>query len=117
MSGMPMRINAFLALLLLAPFTHGSQFADQAVERLSKYIQVRAENPPGNEIRGVEFFARIFDAAGIEYEIAESAPGRANIWETSNGGDCLFKVSVKLEELQPDALGLTATVVNMRDDY
>jgi len=60
---------------------------DQAVERLQEYIRVDTINPPGNETRGVEFFARIFDAAGIAYDTAESAPGRGNIWARLEGGD------------------------------
>ena len=60
---------------------------DQAVERLRQYIRIDTINPPGNEIRGAEFFARIFDAEGIAYEIAESEPGRGNIWARLEGGD------------------------------
>ena len=60
---------------------------DEAVEWLKEYIGVNTVNPPGNEIRGAEFFARIFDAEGVEYEIAESAPGRGNIWARLEGGN------------------------------
>ncbi len=62
------------------------EFAAAAPERLSAYIQVNTQNPPGNETRGAEFFAEIFDAAGIAYETAESAPGRGNIWARLEGG-------------------------------
>ena len=58
-----------------------------AVERLQEYVRVDTINPPGNETRGAEFFARIFDQAGIAYEQAESAPGRGNIWARLEGGD------------------------------
>ncbi len=57
------------------------------LERLMDYIEVDTTNPPGNETRGAEFFAAIFDAAGIDYETAESAPGRGNIWARLDGGD------------------------------
>jgi acetylornithine deacetylase/succinyl-diaminopimelate desuccinylase-like protein len=60
---------------------------DEAVRWLQEYIGVNTMNPPGNEIRGAEFLAGIFDAEGIEYEIAESAPGRGNIWARLEGGD------------------------------
>ena len=33
------------------------------------------------------FLAEIFDAEGIEYDSAESAPGRGNIWARIKGGD------------------------------
>lgn len=60
---------------------------DEAIEYLQQYLRINTINPPGNESRGVEFFARIFDAEGISYESAESAPGRGNIWATLEGGD------------------------------
>jgi acetylornithine deacetylase/succinyl-diaminopimelate desuccinylase-like protein len=59
----------------------------EPLERLMDYIEIDTINPPGNEIRGAEFFAEIFDDAGIDYEIAESAPGRGNIWARLEGGD------------------------------
>jgi len=60
---------------------------DQALVLLQDYVRVDTINPPGNESRGVAFFARIFDAAGIPYETVESAPGRGNIWARLEGGD------------------------------
>jgi acetylornithine deacetylase/succinyl-diaminopimelate desuccinylase-like protein len=63
------------------------QLQEQAIERLQEYVRVDTTNPPGNETRGSEFFARIFDQAGIAYERAESAPGRGNIWARLEGGD------------------------------
>ncbi|MCG8469684.1 MAG: M20/M25/M40 family metallo-hydrolase [Gemmatimonadetes bacterium] len=60
---------------------------DESVELVRDYIRVNTVNPPGNETRAVEFFARIFDAEGIAYETAESAPGRGNIWARIEGGD------------------------------
>lgn len=62
-------------------------FARAAPERLAEYIRLNTTNPPGNEQLGVEFFAAIFDAAGIPYETAQSAPGRGNIWARLEGGD------------------------------
>jgi acetylornithine deacetylase/succinyl-diaminopimelate desuccinylase-like protein len=58
-----------------------------ALQRLMDYIEVDTINPPGNEIRGANYFAAIFDREGISYEIAESAPGRGNIWARLEGGD------------------------------
>ncbi len=83
-----------LATLLLAALlpaalpasVAASEYADAAAERLSEYIRVNTQNPPGNETRGVEFIAAIFDAAGIDYDTAESAPGRGNIWARIEGG-------------------------------
>lgn len=58
----------------------------QAVTRLQEYLRIDTTNPPGNESRAVDFFARIFEAEGIEYDTAESAPGRGNIWARLEGG-------------------------------
>ena len=61
--------------------------ATDAVRILQEYVRVDTTNPPGNETRGVEFLAKILDAAGVEYQTAESAPGRGNIWARLEGGD------------------------------
>ncbi|MDO8908986.1 MAG: M20/M25/M40 family metallo-hydrolase [Pseudohongiella sp.] len=60
---------------------------DQAITWLQQFVQVDTINPPGNEYRAVEFYARIFEQFGISYETAESAPGRGNIWARLQGGD------------------------------
>ncbi|MGB1839638.1 MAG: M20/M25/M40 family metallo-hydrolase [Longimicrobiales bacterium] len=74
----PTRVHAQLDLEALQ---------DEAVTWLQEYIRINTINPPGNETAGAEFFARIFEAEGIEYEMAESAPGRGNIWARLQGGD------------------------------
>lgn len=63
-----------------------ADYAAQAVSRLSEYLKIDTINPPGNESRGVTFLAGILQEAGIEYETAESAPGRGNIWARLEGG-------------------------------
>lgn len=73
----------FATLALSTPVVaadSSQSFIDAAPERLANYIRVDTTNPPGNETRGAEFFAAIFEAAGVKYEIAEPAPGRGNIW-------------------------------------
>ena len=60
---------------------------DEAVGWLQNYIQIDTINPPGNEYRAVDFLAEIFEAEGIEYQTAESAPGRGNIWARLQGGN------------------------------
>jgi acetylornithine deacetylase/succinyl-diaminopimelate desuccinylase-like protein len=51
----------------------------EAVQKLGEYIRADTTNPPGNEMRGVKLLRKIFDAEGISYEYAESAPGRGNL--------------------------------------
>jgi acetylornithine deacetylase/succinyl-diaminopimelate desuccinylase-like protein len=60
---------------------------NEAVGWLQAYLRIDTINPPGNEASGVKFFKSIFDAEGIKYETAESAPGRGNIWARLKGGD------------------------------
>ncbi len=60
---------------------------DDGVRLLQEYLQIDTTNPPGNESRAVEFFARILEQEGIPYETAESAPGRGNLWARLEGGD------------------------------
>jgi acetylornithine deacetylase/succinyl-diaminopimelate desuccinylase-like protein len=63
------------------------EFADQAPHRLQGYLQVNTINPPGNEVRGTAYLGKLLKAAGIDYETAESAPGRGNLWARLPGGD------------------------------
>jgi|TARA_B100000315_G_scaffold112565_1_gene103128 acetylornithine deacetylase/succinyl-diaminopimelate desuccinylase-like protein len=65
----------------------GTQLADEGVRTLIRYLQVDTTNPPGNEDRGVSFFADIFKEEGIRYKTAEAAPTRGNIWARLKGGD------------------------------
>jgi acetylornithine deacetylase/succinyl-diaminopimelate desuccinylase-like protein len=60
--------------------------ADASVELLQEYLRVDTTNPPGNESRAVDFFARVLEIEGIPYETAESSPGRGNIWARLEGG-------------------------------
>ena len=57
-----------------------SQYSDLAIEWERKYLQIDTTNPPGNEIRAAEFFKRIFEQEGIENQLFEYAPGRADLW-------------------------------------
>ena len=72
--------------LLLAQEVDLSSIEEQAVRRVQQYVRVDTIKPPGNESRGVEFFAEIFEAEGIRFESMESDPGRGNIWAKLEGG-------------------------------
>ena len=90
-----MNRRLLLCLLILAcAFTaSGQQFAsakltpeklnsysDLAQRWMQEYLQVDTSNPPGNEARAAAFFKKILDAEGIENQVFEIAPGRANLW-------------------------------------
>ena len=81
------RIGIVLAVFILCSAARSQTLEDEAVSWLQEYIQVDTINPPGNEYRAVDFLARIFESEGIEYQTAESAPGRGNIWARLKGGD------------------------------
>ena len=83
---MPMHIQA-ICIFLFVILTNPLYAQTTPLERLETYVEIDTTNPPGNETRGVEFFAAIFDEIGIPYETAESAPGRGNIWARLEGGD------------------------------
>ena len=55
------------------------RYQDMAVDLMQQYLRIDTSNPPGNEIQAAKFFKGIFDQYGIENEIFEYKPGRANI--------------------------------------
>ena len=57
-----------MGLLVATPATAqvtAGDLPDRAVDWLQEYIGIDTTNPPGNEIAGARFFARIFEAEGI----------------------------------------------------
>jgi acetylornithine deacetylase/succinyl-diaminopimelate desuccinylase-like protein len=58
---------------------------DEAIHHLQEYLRIDTVNPPGNEIEGVKFFKRIFDAEAIPSLIFEPSPGRGNFLATLKG--------------------------------
>jgi acetylornithine deacetylase/succinyl-diaminopimelate desuccinylase-like protein len=56
-----------------------SSYQDMAVELMQQYLRVNTSNPPGNELEAAKFFKALFDKNGIQNEIFEYKPGRANI--------------------------------------
>lgn len=85
----PRILPALIALFFSMPLAAqpAPSLEDEAVRWLQDLIRIDTINPPGNEQRAVEFYSRIFEAEGIAYETAESAPGRGNIWARIEGGD------------------------------
>ena len=55
------------------------RYQDMAVDLMQKYLRINTSNPPGNEIEAARWFKSIFDQYGIQNEIFEYKPGRANI--------------------------------------
>mgnify|MGYP001057474870 CR=1 FL=1 len=56
-----------------------------SVERLRSYLRLDTSNPPGNELRGALFLKELLEREGIETEIFEPEPGRANLYARLRG--------------------------------
>jgi acetylornithine deacetylase/succinyl-diaminopimelate desuccinylase-like protein len=61
------------------------QLLDEAIHHLQKYLRIDTVNPPGNEIEGVRFFKKIFDAEVIPSQVFEPSSGRGNLLATLRG--------------------------------
>ena len=59
---------------------HLREYSDLAEDWMQQYLRVDTTNPPGNEMRGAEFFKKILDDEGIESRVFEVAPGRGDLW-------------------------------------
>ena len=57
----------------------------ESVFHLQEYLRIDTVNPPGNEIEGVTFLKKIFDAETIPSQIFEPSPGRGNLLATLKG--------------------------------
>jgi acetylornithine deacetylase/succinyl-diaminopimelate desuccinylase-like protein len=55
------------------------------VELLQQYVRIDTSNPPGNELPAAQWLARMINAAGVNAEIIESAPRRANLYARIKG--------------------------------
>ena len=56
------------------------QYSDLAVNWMQQYLRIDTTNPPGNEMRAVAFYKKIFDQEGIENRSFEYVPGRGDLW-------------------------------------
>lgn len=83
----PAAIALALALPTTSPEASAPEAAyeDLAVELLREYLQIDTTVPPGNEVRGAEFYRRLLEREGIAVEVDEFEPGRANLLATLPG--------------------------------
>lgn len=59
---------------------HLQQYSDLAVEWTQQYLRIDTTNPPGNELKSATWMKKILDQEGIENQVFEYAPGRADLW-------------------------------------
>jgi acetylornithine deacetylase/succinyl-diaminopimelate desuccinylase-like protein len=67
------------------PSNHLEQYSDEAVQWMHDYLRINTSNPPGHELAAAEFFKKVLDAEGIENQVFEFTPGRADIWARIKG--------------------------------
>ena len=86
-----LKAKSYIFILVILFFFNNnavaSSLSEEAYEWLKKYISIDTVNPPGNEINAVNFYKKIFTKENILFEVAESAPGRGNIWARLKGGN------------------------------
>ncbi len=59
------------------PAENLQEYSDLAVKWMQEYLRVDTTNPPGNEMRAVEFYRKILDQEGIENRVAGGSLGSA----------------------------------------
>ena len=52
-----------------APIINWEAIHEEAIDTLSRYIQVDTSNPPGRERAACDFFGEILRREGIDYEL------------------------------------------------
>ncbi len=58
---------------------------DEAIQILSGYLKVDTTNPPGKELAGARYLAKILEGEGLAPIILESQPGRGNVISRMKG--------------------------------
>jgi acetylornithine deacetylase/succinyl-diaminopimelate desuccinylase-like protein len=64
----------------LVPAEHMQQYSDLALTWMQQYLRIDTTNPPGHEMRGVNFYKKILDQEGIENRVFEYASDRGDLW-------------------------------------
>jgi acetylornithine deacetylase/succinyl-diaminopimelate desuccinylase-like protein len=67
------------------PAEHLKEYSELAVEWMQEYLRMDTTNPPGNEMRAVEFYKKILEQEGIENREFEYKPGRGDLWARIRG--------------------------------
>jgi len=76
-------LSALALVLVAAPEVDWLAYEREAAQQLAAYLAVDTTNPPGKELAAAKFLAA--QLKGIESEIVEIAPGRANLIATLRG--------------------------------
>src|SRR5262245_12047712 len=71
---------ARVALMTTPGDAEWKALGDEATALLSQYLRINTTNPPGNEIAAARWLAEVLRRDGIESQIFEPAPGKANLY-------------------------------------
>src|SRR5437867_10865465 len=58
----------------------------EAATLLSQYIAINTTNPPGNELQAAEWVKQVLAREGVESEVFEPGPDKANLYARVRGG-------------------------------
>jgi acetylornithine deacetylase/succinyl-diaminopimelate desuccinylase-like protein len=79
---------------------------DEVTGHLQQLIRFNTVNPPGNEIQAAEYLLKVVQTEGIDAQILESAPGRANfvarIPGSGNGRPLMLMAHSDVVSVEPD---------------
>src|SRR6267378_1401357 len=76
---------ARVALMTAPGDAEWKALGDEATALLSQYLRINTTNPPGNEIAAARWLAEVLWRDGIEAQIFEPAPGKANLYARLTG--------------------------------
>ena len=80
-SSAPVMVTPDRAALMAAPVEGDwKALGDEATALLSQYLRINTTNPPGNEIAAARWLAEVLRREGIESQVFEPAPGKANLY-------------------------------------
>jgi acetylornithine deacetylase/succinyl-diaminopimelate desuccinylase-like protein len=80
-SSAPVMVTPARASLMAAPVEGDwKALGDEATALLSQYLRINTTNPPGNEIAAARWLAEVLRREGIESQVFEPAPGKANLY-------------------------------------
>ncbi len=71
---------ARVALMTAPGDADWNALGDEATALLSQYVRINTTNPPGNEIAAARWLAEVLRRDGIEAQVFEPAPGKANLY-------------------------------------
>ncbi len=76
---------ARVALMTTPGEADWTALGDEATGLLTRYLRINTTNPPGNEIAAARWLQAVLRRDGIEAQIFEPAPGKANLYARLRG--------------------------------